>query len=56
MDGASERRQPVADADGAVAEDVCAQSPAVHERSQDTAAVEAIEVGARFAQAAAGHG
>jgi hypothetical protein len=51
--GGSDRRQLVADAHGAVGEDVRAQSAAVHERSQDTAAVEAVEVGARFAQAAA---
>jgi hypothetical protein len=43
----------VADADGAAPDDVCAKSSAVHERSQDAAAVEAVEVGARFAQAAA---
>ena len=46
-------REPVADADGAVADDVCAESSAVHERSQDAAAVEAVEVCARLAQAAA---
>jgi hypothetical protein len=43
----------VADAERSVADAVCAQSSAVHERSEHAAAVEAVEVGAWFAQSAA---
>jgi hypothetical protein len=45
-------REPIADAHGAVPEDVGAEPRPVHERSKDAAAVEGIEVSAWLAQAA----
>src|SRR5262249_2072356 len=49
----SVRREPVAHSDRAGADDVGAQTSAVHERSQDAAAVQAVQVGAWLAQSGA---